>query len=176
VRSQSVPLADPLAALTRCQVALEQLRSEQATIAAPAFTDASLAASQKAMVALYDPPIAEVRQTVELIARWPGLTPEERGDAIGSLQEAGRKSLAQSDVVAARQRQIAAASARSRADDAELSRQIDEGFAQVRTRDVRSVVMVALGVVLAAVSVAFAFWPRSREQESSTESGSKSEG
>lgn len=174
VRSRSVPLPDPLVSQTKCQAALEQLQSERATVVAPAFTDASLTDSQRSMAALYDPPIAEVRQLVDLIARWQGLTLQQRVDAVDSLQEATRRSLAQSDAVAARQRQVWAALPRSQADDTELNRQIGEGFAEVRTKIVGSVVMVAIAVVLAAGSIAFALWRWARTRASGGERGSES--
>jgi hypothetical protein len=175
VRSPSVPLTDPLGSLTLCQAALEQLQSEQATLAAPAFTDESPRASQKAMVALYDPPILEVRQTISLIAKWQGMSPKARADAVGSPQEAVRKCLAQSSGVAAQQRQVAASLARSQADDAELNRQIDDGFARVRAKSVRSVTMVALAFGLAVALIVFALWRRARERASSR-GGSEGEG
>lgn len=176
VRSHSVPLSDPLASLTRCQAALELLQSEQTTIATPAYTDPSLATSQKTMVALYDSPIAEVRQTIGLIVKWRGLTLRQRGDAVGLLQETARRSLAQSDAATARQRQVALALARSQSDDAEVNRQIDEAFAQARGKVVGSLVMVVLAVVLAAVSIAFALWRRARTRASVKTSGSEGEG
>ena len=171
VRSPNVPLADPLVSLARCQAALDQLQSEQTTIAAPAFSDASLAASQKEVAALYDPPIEEVRNTMELVVKWRGLTPKQRGAAAGSLQTVVRTCLDQSASAETLQHQVSAASVRSKADEAELNRQIDEGFAQVRTKAVWSVVFVVLAVVLAAVSIAFALWPRSPQQTTGRESG-----
>jgi hypothetical protein len=175
VHSQSVPLSDPLSSLTTCQAALEQLQSEQATIAAPVFADPSLMSSQKAMVALYDPPIAEARQTIALIVKWRKLTPRQRDDAVGSLQGAARESLAQSEAVAARQQQVSAALARSHARDAELSRQIDQGFTQSRTKVIRSIGMVVVAVVLTVVSAVFMFWRWVRKRGSGKEGGSESQ-